>query len=267
MGNDLFFGSDSKFRGLNVMLATAGSGTVDLQWEYWNGVAWSDLETTTGFGDTTGSFTASGSLFWTADPFSWSPYSINGGPDLYYVRAYLPYLQSYTTKPVEARIATDILLFQYGGDIDASAMTFDFPGPVPTAVRLAVRGDPRRLPRGAAVEDILGAAQRRVSPVPRIVRGRPLGAGQRTLIPALGSGPEGRSYSHLDAGLTNGTTYYYHLEDVEHSGRTTSHPVVLVVPQPQTDGGGPEPSPAPGPGGGPGPKPARPPDRPPRSGA
>ena len=31
-----------------------------------------------------------GNLYWTGDPFNWAPYSVNGGPDLYYVRAYLP---------------------------------------------------------------------------------------------------------------------------------------------------------------------------------
>ena len=136
MGDYLFFGADSKFRGLNVMLATPGTGTVDLQWEYWNGSAWANLEATSGFGDTTNSFTRNGNLYWTADPSNWSVYSLSGGPDLYYIRAYLPYLQSYTTQPVETRISTDILLFQYCGDISAASMTFDIPPTGTTAVRL-----------------------------------------------------------------------------------------------------------------------------------
>ncbi len=30
----LYLGSDSKFRGVNIALATKGAGTADLQWEY-----------------------------------------------------------------------------------------------------------------------------------------------------------------------------------------------------------------------------------------
>ena len=51
-----------------------------------------------------------------------------------------------------------------------------------------------------------------------------------SLIPGLGSSPEGRHYSYLDAGLRNGATYFYRLEDVDRSGRATSHGPVSATP-------------------------------------
>src|SRR5262249_41450773 len=44
-----------------------------------------------------------------------------------------------------------------------------------------------------------------------------------SLIPGLGSSPTGQSYAYRDSGLVNGRTYYYQLEDVETTGRTTRH--------------------------------------------
>ena len=75
-----------------------------------------------------------------------------------------------------------------------------------------------------------------------------------SLIPGLGSSPEGRSYRHVDAELSNGTTYFYRLEDVDRRGRITSHGPVAATPQTglpepgdgDDDGGGPaEPPPPP----------------------
>jgi hypothetical protein len=69
-----------------------------------------------------------------------------------------------------------------------------------------------------------------------------------SLVPGLGSSPDGKRYSWLDSGLTNGTAYFYRLEDVDRSGRATSHGPVSAIPG---AGGGPaptepgEPSPSP----------------------
>jgi hypothetical protein len=41
-GEYLYVAADSRFRGLNVVLATAGVGTANLQWQFWNGTAWTD---------------------------------------------------------------------------------------------------------------------------------------------------------------------------------------------------------------------------------
>jgi len=50
------------------------------------------------------------------------------------------------------------------------------------------------------------------------------------LIPGLGSSPTGASYSYRDTGLTNGTPYFYLLEDVETTGRTERHGPVTATP-------------------------------------
>ena len=50
-------------------------------------------------------------------------------------------------------------------------------------------------------------------------------------IPGLGSSPVGANYSYRDTGLTNGVTYYYKLEDIETTGRTTFHGPVLATPE------------------------------------
>jgi hypothetical protein len=51
-----------------------------------------------------------------------------------------------------------------------------------------------------------------------------------SLIPGLGSSPEGARYRYVDGGLENGQTYYYELEDVETTGRTERHGPVSATP-------------------------------------
>ena len=50
-------------------------------------------------------------------------------------------------------------------------------------------------------------------------------------IPGLGSSPVGANYSYRDTGLANGITYYYKLEDIETTGRTTFHGPVVATPE------------------------------------
>ena len=128
-GHYLYIGADSKFHGLHVDLLTAGAdaNAGGLKWEYWNGASWTSREVG-GFADTTESFQKSGRVSWLVDPSPWLPYSIDGGPDLYYVRVYLEGA-AYSTLPVERRIKTDILLFQHGADVVAPAQTFEFGSP------------------------------------------------------------------------------------------------------------------------------------------
>ena len=71
-----------------------------------------------------------------------------------------------------------------------------------------------------------------------------------SLIPGLGSSPEGARYSYRDVGLVNGVTYHYQLEDVETTGKTKRHGPVSALPR-----AGAEPPP-PGPGTAPPPGPA-----------
>jgi hypothetical protein len=238
-GEYAYFGSDSKFRGLNISFDTLGIGAVDLQWQYWDGTAgaWSNLEQVPfGFTDETEDLTKAGTIYWTSDPTNWSPYSINGGPDLYYVRAYLA-SGSYAPAPVERLIKTDILLFQYCGHITADDQEFSFAVPTPTAVKLesftAVGQDGAvELQWSTASEiDNLGfhiyRATSEKGPFHRITS-RP--------IPGLGSSPVGASYKYVDGPLTNGVTYYYELEDIETTGRTERHGPASATPQERVTG-------------------------------
>jgi CSLREA domain-containing protein len=52
-----------------------------------------------------------------------------------------------------------------------------------------------------------------------------------TPVPGLGSSPVGATYSHRDTGLSNGATYFYELEDIETTGRTTFHGPVSATPE------------------------------------
>ncbi len=54
-----------------------------------------------------------------------------------------------------------------------------------------------------------------------------------TLIPGLGSSPQGARYVYRDTPLANGTTYSYLLEDVETTGRTERHGPVEATPNVQ----------------------------------
>jgi uncharacterized repeat protein (TIGR01451 family) len=129
--NAFYLGADSKFRGLNVALATIGAGDADLQWQYWNGTGWANLEVVAGFVDETNSFRADGSIHWAGDPAGWTTRTVDGSPLLYYVRAVLA-SGSYAIQPVESRIRTDILLFQHLSEITAAGQTFAFGPPVTT---------------------------------------------------------------------------------------------------------------------------------------
>ncbi len=226
-------GSDSQFRGLNVGLATPGAGVAagDLDWEYWNGTSWVSMESGFSFTDTTDSFTKTGTLSWT-DLSSWAPYSVNGGPDLYYVRAYLKTGATYSTPPQEGLIKTDILLFQYCGDISAAAQEFVLGAPLPTVVRLmsfsAAPGN-----GSVSLEWRTGSELNNLGF--HLYRG-PSADGPWTrltssLIPGLGSSPLGQAYSWLDSGLVNGQRYYYRLEDVDTASVSTFHGPVSAVPE------------------------------------
>ena len=60
-----------------------------------------------------------------------------------------------------------------------------------------------------------------------------------SVIPGLGSSPEGARYRYLDDELDNGVLYYYELEDIETTGTTERHGPVSATPR--TDGGFPDP--------------------------
>ncbi|MDD4924807.1 MAG: LamG domain-containing protein, partial [Dehalococcoidales bacterium] len=125
-GEYFFLGADSMYSGINVDLATVGAtgGTLNLDWEYWNGYSWSSLESITGFTDGTSNLTQDGAVYWTISPTNWRPYSVNGGADLYYIRCFLNNTSgSYTTSPIENFIKTDILILQYLGTVSSVDQT------------------------------------------------------------------------------------------------------------------------------------------------
>ncbi len=231
-GEYVFIGSDSQFRGLNVSLLTQGIGTApNIQWQFWNGTAWIDL---IGFGltDETNNLTRSGTVYWTGDPFNWAPYSVNGGPDLYYVRAHLVSGDYATQTPVESLIKTDILLFQYCRDITDPAQEFQFAVPTPTtAVELASFS---ARPLDSEVELSWQTASELNNLGFHLYRALsaegPYEPVTRTAIPGLGSSPAGARYHYLDSGLENGKTYFYRLEDIETTGRTELHGPVSATP-------------------------------------
>jgi hypothetical protein len=226
----LYLGSDSKFRGLNISLTTKGVGSADLQWEYWDGTTWANLEIGFGFTDETNSLTRDGTVYWTGDPFNWAPTSVNAGPELYYVRAYLA-SGSYLTAPVERLIKTDILLFQFCGDITSTDQTFAFPVPTTTAVELvsfeAREGDAAVLlewETGSEVDNVGFYLYRATS------ESGPYELVNPSVIPGLGSSPRGARYRYVDSGLVNGRTYFYELEDLESTGVRERHGPVSATP-------------------------------------
>ena len=253
-GAYLFFGFDSKPRGLNVSLATPGAGVADdqVKWFFWDGAAWQSISPN----DETSSFKQSGTIWWSPDWPGWAPYSLSAGPDLYYLMARLDPGSAYTTTPVESRIMSDILLFQYCGDITDVDRTFVFSPPPTTSVELmsfdAAGGDGTvelSWETGSELGNLGFHAYRGPSSAGPWTRMTP------SLIPGLGSSPIGASYSWTDTGLVNGTRYYYRLEDIDTASVSTFHGPVSAVPRPASGGGeeegegsGEPPAPAPGTG-------------------
>ena len=124
----LYLGSDDPFTGVNVDLATLGSGaSPDVTWQYCSANTdtatacdtWSSLtvtDTDSGAND----FTASGNFYFT-EP-SWVLATVNSGPSLYYIRGSLT-SGSYSTNPVENTIRTDIAVFQYLDNLSSNSQT------------------------------------------------------------------------------------------------------------------------------------------------
>ena len=240
-GRYLYFGSDSKFHGLNVSLAAAGGGVADndLAWQYWRAASggWVTMAPTDG----TKSLKQTGTVSWT-DPIGWTPMSINGGPDLYYIRAHLPVSATadYGPIPVERQIKTDILLFQYCGDVTTAAATFAFAAPPTTEVKLqsftAAPGDSSVLVEWRTASELQNQGFHLYR---ALAESGPWLQLTKSLIPGLGSSAVGQAYSFRDIGLTNGTRYFYRLEDVDASSKATSHGPVSAVPATGAPGGAP----------------------------
>ena len=95
----VYIGSSLIFLGVDVNLSTLGTGTPAIDWEYWNGTAWTDItETDTDTGASV--FTASGEFTWTY-PYGWAQNSVNG-QTYYWIRGRLS--SGYTVAPVCATV-------------------------------------------------------------------------------------------------------------------------------------------------------------------
>jgi cellulose synthase/poly-beta-1,6-N-acetylglucosamine synthase-like glycosyltransferase/mannose-6-phosphate isomerase-like protein (cupin superfamily) len=123
-GEYIWLGSDSRFQGVNMVLSTAGAASADFDfdWEFWDGTGWSALTVTNQEAGAYSFETTDGTFYFTA-PGNWFPYSVNGSPDLYYIRGHLEG-GSYDTDPIEDTVRTDILLFQYLSNITSEDQTF-----------------------------------------------------------------------------------------------------------------------------------------------
>jgi len=92
----IYIGSANKFLGLHTNLTTLGTGSPVIDWEYWNGTAWSDLtESETDSGSST--FEASGRFTWSL-PSNWDKTTVNSSSSLYFVRGKLT--TGYTIDPI-----------------------------------------------------------------------------------------------------------------------------------------------------------------------
>jgi hypothetical protein len=162
--------------------------------------------------------------------------------DTFRIRVHLAAGSSYSTFPVEGIIKTDVLLLQYCGTVTLDARTFAMAPPIPTEVKLqsfsALPGDASVLLEwrtGSELDNLGFHVYRSPSesgPWTRLTA---------SLIPGLGSSAVGQAYSFRDAGLSNGTRYFYRLDDVDASSKTTSHGPVSAVPSvgaPAGDGPG-----------------------------
>lgn len=127
-GEYVYFGSDQIISGLNVDLATPGvsGGSLNLDWEYWNGITWTSAESVTGFTDGTSNFTQDGAVYWDEPLPGWAVNTIYGSTPLYYIRASLNASSgTYSTFPIENQIVTDTLSLQYLGTLSSEDHTFD----------------------------------------------------------------------------------------------------------------------------------------------
>jgi len=97
-----YIGSENKFYDFLIDITTAGSGSWQLEWEYYNGSSWVSLP---GLVDDTNEFTSGGinevSWNYTED---WSTTTVGSEADLYWVRARVDTYTSITTQPLAGAI-------------------------------------------------------------------------------------------------------------------------------------------------------------------
>lgn len=104
-GDAYYFGHDVQFDDIRIDISTAGAGTWDIVWEYYDGSGWVSLS---GVSDGTSDFQNSGvnEVSWNV-PTDWSTTSVGGIGGLYWVRARLASFSSISTQPLGRRADQD----------------------------------------------------------------------------------------------------------------------------------------------------------------
>lgn len=130
-GEALYLGFHASTTGFSVDLATSGVGGT-LNWQYCSAViagecsAWTNLAVNSTVPGAS-NFTASGMVYWPADNAGgWVASTVSGidnDPSLFYLKSQLN-SGSFTTKPVERQIASNLLVFQYLGNITTDNNSF-----------------------------------------------------------------------------------------------------------------------------------------------
>lgn len=96
-GDAYYFGGYNQFESLDLNISTAGAGTWDIVWEYYDGASWTALSNVT---DGTNDFRNSGTntVSWDV-PSDWEHTSVSG-IDTYWVRGRLDTFSSISTQPL-----------------------------------------------------------------------------------------------------------------------------------------------------------------------
>lgn len=104
-GDAYYFGFSQTYDDIRIDISTAGAGTWDIVWEYYDGASWVSLSNVT---DGTNDFRNSGvnEVSWDV-PIDWSTTSVGGISGLYWVRGRLDTFSSISTQPLGTRADQD----------------------------------------------------------------------------------------------------------------------------------------------------------------
>lgn len=99
-----YFGKSSLWDWLELRIGTAGIGTWDIDWEYWNGAGWVSLADVV---DNTSGFRVTGTrLVLFTRPLDWAQASVGGIANLFWIRARVSTYASIITQPKGTRAFT-----------------------------------------------------------------------------------------------------------------------------------------------------------------
>lgn len=81
----LYLGCDEAFRGIYVDVGNTNTENANIDAEYWNGSAWTDLTETDGTNAGAGSLAQDGAITWTV-PTDWVATTVNSSASMFWVR-------------------------------------------------------------------------------------------------------------------------------------------------------------------------------------